>query len=83
MSPDDKEAEDKDPDLEKVKKPGDETSDEEQAWLNALESGELDEFEEKQKQKDPTLLTKRQVCCQAGYTDISVVTKINCILSCW
>ncbi|XP_041378746.1 INO80 complex subunit B-like [Gigantopelta aegis] len=67
---DEKDTDDKDKDLEKIKKPGgDETSDEEQAWLNALESGELDEFEEKQKQKDPTLLTKRQRALLHGRQD--------------
>ncbi|XP_071111024.1 INO80 complex subunit B-like [Haliotis cracherodii] len=44
----------------KTKKPGDETSDEEKAWLDALEAGKLDDFEERQKHKDPKLLTARQ-----------------------
>ncbi|GAB1608166.1 INO80 complex subunit B-like [Argonauta hians] len=37
-----------------------ETSDEEQAWLDALEAGELDDFGEIRKPKDPNLLTARQ-----------------------
>ncbi|XP_046564282.1 INO80 complex subunit B-like [Haliotis rubra] len=49
-----------DDDTFKTKKPGDETSDEEKAWLDALEAGKLDDFEERQKHKDPKLLTARQ-----------------------
>ena len=44
-----------------TKKPGDETSDEEKEWLNALEKGELNDYGELSKQKDPNLMTARQV----------------------
>lgn len=37
-----------------------EISNEEQAWLDALEAGELDDFGEIRKPKDPNLLTARQ-----------------------
>lgn len=37
------------------------SSDEERAWLNALEAGELDDFGEIPKARDPSLLTARQV----------------------
>ena len=35
--------------------------DEEEAWLDALEAGELDDYGEIKKQKDPATLTARQV----------------------
>ena len=44
-----------------TKKPGDETSDEEKEWLTALEKGELNDYGELSKQKDPMLMTARQV----------------------
>ena len=50
-----------DGDVFKTKKKGDDTSDEEKEWLEALEAGELDDNGELSKKKDPTLLTARQV----------------------
>lgn len=44
-----------------AKKAGDDTSDEEREWLEALEKGELDDNGELKKSKDPSLLTARQV----------------------
>ena len=49
-----------------TKKPGDETSDEEKEWLNALEKGELNDYGELSKEKDPTLMTARQVRTNIG-----------------
>jgi hypothetical protein len=48
-------------DVFKTKKPGDDTSDEEQEWLNALEKGELDDMGGIKKNRDPLLMTARQV----------------------
>ena len=44
-----------------MKKDGEDTSDEEREWLEALEAGELDDNGELKKSKDPSLLTARQV----------------------
>ena len=41
--------------------------DEEEAWLDALEAGELDAYGEIKKQKDPAMLTARQVCDRKYY----------------
>ena len=50
-----------DSDVFRTKKRDDDTSDEEQAWLDALEKGELDDNGEVKKTKDESLLTARQV----------------------
>lgn len=42
-------------------KKGDETSDEEREWLDALEAGRLDDNGELKKQRDTSMLTARQV----------------------
>ncbi|KAL3856372.1 hypothetical protein ACJMK2_011140 [Sinanodonta woodiana] len=52
-----------------TKKPGDETSDEEREWLEALEKGELDDFGHLKKEKDPSLLTARQRALLHGKTE--------------
>ena len=44
-----------------TKRKGEDTSDEEQQWLDALEAGTLDDNGEIKKEKDPSLLTARQV----------------------
>ena len=48
-------------DVYKTKKKDEDTSDEEQAWLDALEKGELDDNGEVKKARDESLLTARQV----------------------
>lgn len=48
-------------DVFKTKKAGDDTSDEEKEWLDALEKGELDDMGGLKKDKDPLLMTARQV----------------------
>ncbi|ELU11674.1 hypothetical protein CAPTEDRAFT_226354 [Capitella teleta] len=47
-------------DVFKTKKAGDDTSDEEQQWLDALEKGELDESGGVKRCRDPQLMTSRQ-----------------------
>ena len=50
------------PSVDGILKTGkDGTSDEEQAWLEALEAGELDDSGGLKKAKDPKLMTARQV----------------------
>ncbi|CAD5117339.1 DgyrCDS6124 [Dimorphilus gyrociliatus] len=44
----------------RTKKAGDETSDEEKEWLDALEKGELDDTGRVKKEKDVSLMTARQ-----------------------
>lgn len=39
----------------------DDTSDEEREWLQAVESGDIEEYEKKKSEKNPALLTARQV----------------------
>jgi len=38
----------------------DDTSDEEREWLEAIESGEIEHYEKKKAEKNPTALTARQ-----------------------
>lgn len=40
---------------------GEETSDEEREWLEAIESGDIEVYERKKAERNPTLLTARQV----------------------
>ncbi len=49
------------PPSKKKKKDDSDTSDEEKAWLDALEKGTLDDNGEVKKEKDISLLTARQV----------------------
>lgn len=44
-----------------TKKKGDDTSDEEKEWLEALEKGTLDDSGMLKRSKDPKLMTARQV----------------------
>ena len=54
-------SEDEEVGLAKGKSAQDDTSDEEQQWLAALEAGTLDDNGDFKKSKDPSLLTARQV----------------------
>ncbi|XP_013403423.1 INO80 complex subunit B [Lingula anatina] len=49
-----------------TKKSDEDTSDEEKQWLDALEKGDLDEYGEVKKNKDPTLMTARQRALREG-----------------
>jgi INO80 complex subunit B len=40
--------------------------DEEQEWLNALEAGDLDENGELKRERDPSILTARQVSSEVS-----------------
>ena len=50
-----------DVDVFKTKKSDEDTSDEEKEWLKALESGTLDDNGLIKREKDPLLMTARQV----------------------
>lgn len=56
-----------------TKKAGDDTSDEEKEWLNALESGTLDDNGEVKKERDVSMLTARQVTQVAHCHTLSVL----------
>ena len=49
---------------------GSENPDEDEAWLDALEAGQLDAYGEIKRVKDPSLLTARQVHKQCKNTDL-------------
>lgn len=56
-------------DDDKSKKPGEDTSDEEKEWLDALEKGDLDDSGMLKKSKDPKLLTARQRALFHGHQE--------------
>ena len=47
--------------LHRSKVEDDDTSDEEREWLEAVESGDIEEYERRKSEKNPTALTARQV----------------------
>ena len=58
-------------DVFRTKRSDDDTSEEEKEWLNALEAGELDDSGRLKKEKDPKLLTARQVRKCLKYPNVS------------